>query len=632
MQRALGRKLIAPSRTRNDFLHYLDLKLPPLDPPASVSSWIKTSARVRGEVLRSYLRGHPKELLQKRPRVQWTETIETGKGYRIRKLRYEGYPGMWVPALLYEPTDLAGKVPAVLNPNGHHVGGKAMDYKQARCINLAKRGMLALNTEFIGMGELRGDADHSRIALLDVCGVSGVGVFYLLVKRGLDVLLAHRHADAGRVAVTGLSGGGWQTAILSALDERVGVIVPVAGHSPVWQRRRCRSDIGDLEQVPSDLCAIADYDTLSAMFAPRPTLFIYNRDDDCCFQTRRTRKSIYQPAKKVFELLGAGDCVSLHDNVDPGTHNYDRDNRCQLYRFLNRHFGIDTPEDELPWAGELLTEAELTVELPPDNATLLSLAQRSLQSIRRERKSRSPSSRGGRKLSAARLRADRQRLARLIRLVRFRDLRPSQVGRVLKRRRSSIRQWVVSLNSNGSGTWSLPVTEIAPSRPSGVELVVGDGGRRQLAGPVQLSVADGHRVLAADILGTGEADVGGWQFHMILASAGERSLGLQVGQLLALVRWACKRYRTTAVDVRATGQVLPVVALMAAALEPRRIRSIATNGLLDTLGRLVDFPIPYASAVPLFCFGLLREFDIGDLMDLSAPTIVTEANRGPLRP
>jgi len=93
-----------------------------LDPPASVSSWIKTSARVRGEVLRSYLRGHPKELLQKRPRVQWTETIETGKGYRIRKLRYEGYPGMWVPALLYEPTDLAGKVPAVRGTQGGNPG------------------------------------------------------------------------------------------------------------------------------------------------------------------------------------------------------------------------------------------------------------------------------------------------------------------------------------------------------------------------------------------------------------------------------------------------------------------------------------------------------------------------------
>ena len=73
-------------------------------------------------------------------------------------------------------------------------------------------------------------------------------------------------------------------------------------------------------------------------------------------------------------------------------------------------------------------------------------------------------------------------------------------------------------------------------------------------------------------------------------------------------------------------------ALMAAALEPRRFRSIATNGLLDTLGRLVDFPVPYASAAPLFCFGLLREFDIADLMDLSAPTKIADTNRGPLRP
>jgi hypothetical protein len=632
MERALGRKLIAPNRTRREFLDYLGLRLPPFDPPVSVSSWKRTSTSVRAQILRSFMRGHPRGLLEKRPRVQWTETIETGKGYRIRKLRYEGYPGMWVPALLYEPTELTGRIPAVLNPNGHHAGGKAMDYKQARCINLAKRGILALNTEFIGMGELRGDADHSRIAQLDVCGVSGVGVFYLLVKRGLDVLLAHRHADVGRVAVTGLSGGGWQTAILSALDERVGVIVPVAGHSPVWQRRHCMADIGDLEQVPSDLCAIADYDTLSGMFAPRPTLFIYNRNDDCCFQTRRTRKSIYQPARKVFELLGAGDKVALHDNVDPGTHNYDRDNRCQLYRFLHCHFGLDTSEDDLPWEKELLTEAELTVELPPDNATLLSLAQGSLQSIRGQRQSRAPASGGTRMLNAARLRADRRRLASLIRLARYRDPRPSQTGRALTRRGNRIRQWVVSLDSNDNGAWNLPVTEIAPPRPSGVELVIGDSGRRSLAGPALRGVADGRRVLAADILGTGEADVGGWQFHMILAAAGERSLGLQVGQLLALARWACKRYRTTVVDVHASGQVLSVVALMAAALEPRRFRSIATNGLLDTLGRLVDFPVPYASAAPLFCFGLLREFDIADLMDLSAPTKIADTNRGPLRP
>ena len=150
---------------------------------------------MRKQMLRLFFRGHADGLLDEVPRVE-VDTIETSAGYRIRKLRYEGYPGMWIPALLYEPTEVRGSIPAVLNPNGHHMGGKAMDYKQARCINLAKRGMLALNSEFIGMGELRADLDHNRIGALDLCGTAGIGVFYLTMKRALDVLLAHPHADS----------------------------------------------------------------------------------------------------------------------------------------------------------------------------------------------------------------------------------------------------------------------------------------------------------------------------------------------------------------------------------------------------------------------------------------------------
>jgi len=30
---------------------------------------------------------------------------------RFKKLRYEALPGLWIPALLYEPTQLTGKVP-----------------------------------------------------------------------------------------------------------------------------------------------------------------------------------------------------------------------------------------------------------------------------------------------------------------------------------------------------------------------------------------------------------------------------------------------------------------------------------------------------------------------------------------
>ena len=72
------------------------------------------------------------------------------------------------------------------------------DYKQARCINLAKRGMLALNVDWIGMGQLRSPENaHALLNHLDLCGTSGLAVFYLLQTRGVDVLLAHEHVDPG---------------------------------------------------------------------------------------------------------------------------------------------------------------------------------------------------------------------------------------------------------------------------------------------------------------------------------------------------------------------------------------------------------------------------------------------------
>ena len=613
MQRALSRNLIG-KRAQRELLSYLDNLLPPLRQPTSRSAWEKHTTRIRREILDLFFRGHPDGLLEEKPRVEWRGTLNPGNGYRIRKLRYEGYPGLWVPALLYEPTRLKDKVPAVLNPNGHHIGGKAMDYKQARCINLAKRGMLALNTEFIGMGELRADAEHNRIGHLDLCGVAGIGVFYLLMKRSLDLLLDHGHADAERVAMTGLSGGGWQTALLSALDERVTTVVPVAGHSPVWQRTRCMSDIGDVEQVPADLCGIADYDELTAMFAPRPTLLIYNRNDDCCFQTRRTRKSVYQPVKPVFALYGAADRLAFHDNTDPGTHNYESDNRSQFYQFLNKHWNLDTPAADLPWQGELYPEDQLNVGLPADNATLLSLAQQALQKIRsRKKKKATPA-------------AARRQLSGLLKLPSFASVQTQRAGADQKRKDCTIRHHVLHLDD----TWSVPITEFSPPRARGLALVAGDGGRRSSAGQVDAALAQGQRVLAVDLFDTGELQTS-WQYHMIIATTGRRSLGLVVGQLLAVVEWACKKHRATALDLRASGQILPIVALIAAALKPTQLNSLTTGTLIDSLGRVIDWPMSYAQAAPLCCFGLLEAFDLGDLIELSAPVSLHDANRGPLR-
>src|SRR5262249_54426755 len=143
---------------------------------------------------------------------------------------------------------------------GHDPGGKDVAYQQIRCINLAKRGMIVLNVEWFNFGQLKGqNYHHGRMNQLDLCGTSGLAPFYLSMKRGLDVLLAHKNADPKRVAVSGLSGGGWQTIIISSLDTRVTLANPVAGYSSFLTRIKHFKDLGDSEQTPCDLGTVADY-------------------------------------------------------------------------------------------------------------------------------------------------------------------------------------------------------------------------------------------------------------------------------------------------------------------------------------------------------------------------------------
>lgn len=581
---------------------YIMSKLRPWKAPKTGSGWAAKAKDVRKRLLRDvYFKGLPLSMTRLKPKVVWGDVIETGRGYRIRKVRFEGYPGMWVPALLYEPTDLRGKVPAVLNPNGHHVGGKAMDYKQARCINLAKRGMLALNTEFIGMGELSMNRDHYRIGHMDLCGVAGVSVFYLAMSRALDLLLAHRHCDPARVAMTGLSGGGWQTAVLASTDERVTTIVPVAGHSPAWQRVGCAEDIGDLEQAPVDLCTVADYDLMTALFAPRPTLLIYNLRDDCCFRSRRTRTSVYKPVKPLYETLGVGDRFAFYENSDPGTHNYEADSRGRAYRFLNEHFGMDTPGEDLPYEDELLSERDLNVGLPKGNATMLSLAQDAADGI---------SHRPIRSRTAV---ADARKQIASVIAFRRNGVRAERVAKSAQ---------VEHLRLRLGADWSVPVTRLrGRGTPS---LVIADGGRRGSAQRVTQLAGEGRPVIAADVYGTGESRYPGG-LHMSLSMTGERPLGVMVGQILDVAQWVGKQ-----VDLHASGQVASFAALTAVALKPSLFSSLYVDGLVESLKRLIETPVAYMDAVPLFCFGLLKVTDVPQLIDLCGGLPIEWRNRGPV--
>ena len=64
------------------------------------------------------------------------------------------------------------------------------------------------------------------------------------MTRGLDLLLAYPNADPKRVAVSGLSGGGWQTIFVSGLDPRVTLSNPVAGYSSFRTRIQKRLPTG----------------------------------------------------------------------------------------------------------------------------------------------------------------------------------------------------------------------------------------------------------------------------------------------------------------------------------------------------------------------------------------------------
>ena len=617
IERALSRRLLGKSHDRLMMAYYRE-KLPAIEYPQDPDEWRERTDRIRQDLLSEvYLRGHDRAILQAPPRIEWRGVISTGKGYRIRKLRYEGYPGMWIPALLYEPVGVRGKVPAVLNPNGHHHGGKAMPYKQARCINLARRGMLALNTEFVGMGELQGSGSHMHQAQIDLCGVAGVGVMYLAMKRGLDVLLAHRHADPERVAMTGLSGGGWQTAVLSAIDERVRAIIPVSGHSPIWHRATVRwPDHGDLEQTPVDLCTVADYDTMTAMFAPRPSLLMHSVNDGI-FRPEFMRPALYEPARKVYRTLGVEERIQFYANEDPGDHNYERDNREQLYAFLKEAWDLDIPTVDMPCDDEILSEWDLTVGLPPDNPTLLSIAANLAGPLPRKRATRRTKA------------ADRKRLRAVIRLPGKYSAAATAVGKATTVGGVRTSHHVLSLDR-----WRVPVTEFRPRRPGAPVLVLPDSGRVGATQAVLGALAHGRHVFVADLLAFGEQIIAGGAYHYLfmecVAAAGDRPLGICTAQLLGVAAWIRARAGKDSLDVTAQGLSTSLTALCAAALHPGGLATLNIN-VPDTLRRLIDWQIDYVQNPVAFCFGLLEQFDIQDLVTLSSPVRIEIESRGPMR-
>ena len=612
----LGGDLVSPSVSEHQLRHYLVSLVAEPPSPTTAGQWSQEAKQLREHWLNNVVyHGWPRDVIEAPARFEETGVIETGKGYRIRKLRYEIVPGFFSAALLYEPAGAQRGSPAILNVNGH-VGapGKTVEYKQKRCIQFAKQGILALNLEWLSFGELSQSGNqHWYGAHLDLVGAHELGLFYLAMRRGLDYLYNHPLVDRERIGMTGLSGGGWQTIMLSALDPRIKVTAPVAGFSSIASRVEAKhfGDLGDIEQAPTDFFVRSDYTHLVGLCAPRPTLLIYNAEDDCCFRASLVKPLVFDAMRPLFGLYGAEEALQWHENLDPGTHNYQKDNRLAAYRFFAAHFHLPPFAEEGDLDPEVKSFDELTVSLPTNNLTILSLAQKLGREIAR---TSIPTNQAER---ARWVLAERVRLGQLIRHHSAALAAPWPVASSKNGGLESISyvfDFGNGLSANGVLTRLIGCPDNAP-----VTLVLNDRGKKESAVQVTARVVKGDQVLALDLAFFGDA----WrgvpvpEYAQIADGLGERPLGIMVGQLLEITRWTRGRAGGSRVRVESAGLRHQVAALAAAALEPGLFSEISIHGGVNSLSCLLDRPVQFSQAPELFCLDLFKYFDLDRLQAMT---------------
>jgi dienelactone hydrolase len=631
----LQQKIQSPDVIDSQLSTFLLTKVQPLPPATSAEQWTNEEAKIRGRGLAVLYHGWPKAWIDRPPRFEKVGVIE-GRGYRIIKYRYQIVPGFESTALLYEPEHKTGKMPAILDVNGHGLGGKAVEQKQKRCINQARRGIIALSPEFIGYGELSlpkipgGHDYHDYVGLLDLAGVSGAGVFYFAMERALDFLYNDPDVDRSRIGVTGLSGGGYQSMVLSALDPRIGPAVPVAGFATATTAVE-HPDYFDAEQNAADLRMKAGYADMMAIRAPRPTLLINNSMDNCCFRADIVKQGIYDDIKPYYKLYGKPDNLQFHENLNPGTHNYGLDNREASYRFFDSAFGLGASSKEFPDTdSEVLNYQDLVVGgLPKDNFTLVTLAQHFAKSIHHE----VPADHGA-------AWAESQR--KLLRdVVRYTPVSVNHAWPVNATHQKDVESTAYRFHfSNGLSATGLLIRSVTAPEDAPTTILFSDEGMPSTAVDVGNQVDRGRRVLVFEPIFFGQSSpVGGpgpdlTGITQLVNSMGRRPLGLEAAQLVAVVQWLAKdldhgsptpgspaaKANPPAKPVRiiTTGPRSETVAIVAAALEPKMFSQMDARKAIPSLSEIFTRPITYFAAPDLMCLDLYKDFDFNTLSAMAS--------------
>ena len=286
--------------------------------------------------------------------------------YSIAKVYLETLPGYYLSGNLYRPLGRAGKFPGVLAPHGHWDYGR-LEHQPLisvplRCINLAKQGYVAFSYDMVGYNDTIQTPHDFGSPREQLWGFGPLGLQLWNSIRALDFLESLADVDPQRLAVTGESGGGTQTFLLAAVDDRVKYDAPVNMISTIMQGG------GQCENAPG-----LRFDTfnveIGAMMAPRPMLMVAATGD----WTKNTPREEYPAVRSIYELYGKADNLEMVQIDAP--HNYNQASREAMYGFFGKRILGDLKEvqeargvhveklqDMLVWQGRPLPKNALTYE------------------------------------------------------------------------------------------------------------------------------------------------------------------------------------------------------------------------------------------------------------------------------
>lgn len=292
----------------------------------TAKEWKKRSKKIRKQILDgSGLSRFPKKC----PLNPVFGEIRKFDGYQVQNVAFESLPGVYVTGSIYSPLDLNGKLPGILSTHGHW--SQADDYgryrpdAQKRCAVLARMGAIVFSYDMVGYGQLAEFGwEHRNPDLLKLQLWNSI--------RSVDFLLS-LGVDPKRIAVTGASGGATQAFLLTAVDDRIAVSVPVVQVSAHFFGG-CLCESG----VP--IHKTTDFQTnnveIAACTAPRPLLLVSVGGD----WTKNTPLVEYPHIKYIYNLFGKEELVENVHLADED-HGYDYNKRAAVYPFMAKHLGLD---------------------------------------------------------------------------------------------------------------------------------------------------------------------------------------------------------------------------------------------------------------------------------------------------